>query len=135
MKKIRGKWDRMGALALAVILAWTTVDMPVVATGNQDVSDTVSANKVSDDTLNVWCDVCDVQGVNACQGKDTVAAYEILASGNCGAEGNESSVTWSLDNEGTLTISGTGAMADYELVVDDYPYRYTTPWHNTDNDG
>ena len=134
MKKIRGKWDRMGALALAVILAWTTVDMPVVAAGNQDVSDTVSANKVSDDTLNVWCDVCDAQGVNACQGKDTVVAYEILASGNCGAEGNGSNVTWTLDSEGTLTISGTGAMADYELVLE-YPYHYTTPWHDTDNDG
>ena len=40
-------------------------------------------------------------------------------SGTCGAEGNESNVTWALTaNSGdpttyTLTISGTGAMADY----------------------
>lgn len=92
------------------------------------------AEKCTEDTLNVWCDVCGIQGVSACQGEDTVIAYEILASGNCGAEGNESSVTWSLDSEGTLTISGTGAMADYELVLE-YPYHYTTPWHDTDNDG
>ncbi len=213
MKKRKSMKKRFAALAMAVILAWTTVDMPIVAAGSQDVScehhvehtaecgyaegedgleispcifeceecanasndgsDTVSGNEVSDettectcetddpafhatncpayiapenpqcfcaekctdDTLNVWCDVCGVQGVSACQGEDTAVAYEIVASGTCGAEGNESSVTWSLDNEGTLTISGTGAMADYELVVDDYPYHYTTPWHNTDNDG
>lgn len=32
-------------------------------------------------------------------------------SGNCGPEGNESSVTWKIEN-GTLTISGSGAMKD-----------------------
>ena len=40
----------------------------------------------------------------------------------CGAVGNEQNVTWSYDN-GTLTISGTGAMADYDDVspwYDDY---------------
>lgn len=63
----------------------------------------------------------------------TVSAAEIVANGTCGAEGNESSVTWSLDSDGTLTISGTGAMADYALVLE-WPYHYTTPWHDTDND-
>ena len=186
---------RFAALAMAVILAWTTVDMPIVAAGSQDVScehhvehtaecgyaegedgleispcifeceecanasndgsDTVSGNEVSeettectcgtddpafhatncpayiapenpqcycaekctDDTLNVWCDVCGVQGVSACQGTDTAVAYEIeiVANGTCGAEGNESSVTWSLDSDGTLTISGSGAMWDYYM--------------------
>ena len=31
-------------------------------------------------------------------------------SGNCGTEGNESSVKWTLSKDGTLTISGTGAI-------------------------
>ena len=50
-------------------------------------------------------------------------------SGTCGAEGSESSVTWKLtpNNEGsenptyTLTISGSGAMADYTVGG--------APWH------
>ena len=41
-----------------------------------------------------------------------VLAEDAAASGNCGAKGSESDVTWKYEN-GTLTISGTGAMADY----------------------
>lgn len=44
---------------------------------------------------------------------------EIVDSGECGAQGGN--VTWSFDDSGVLTISGTGAMADY----DNYP-----PWGN-----
>ena len=42
------------------------------------------------------------------------AATEV-ASGTCGAEGNN--LTWTLDDSGTLTISGGGAMADYDIEV------------------
>ena len=38
-------------------------------------------------------------------------AADVVASGECGAEG--SSVSWTLDSAGLLTISGTGAMEDY----------------------
>ena len=37
----------------------------------------------------------------------------VVASGNCGTTGHESDVTWTLTSDGVLTISGTGAMADY----------------------
>ena len=37
-------------------------------------------------------------------------AADIVASGECG---NGSDVTWTLDSEGTLTISGSGEMRDY----------------------
>ena len=37
----------------------------------------------------------------------------VIASGTCGAEGDGSNVTWTLTADSTLTISGTGAMADY----------------------
>ena len=38
----------------------------------------------------------------------TAAAAEETASGTCG-----DNLTWTLDSEGTLTVSGTGAMTDY----------------------
>ena len=40
-------------------------------------------------------------------------------SGNCGTSGHESDVTWSYNStNNTLTISGTGAMADYASYSD-----------------
>lgn len=39
-------------------------------------------------------------------------AAEIIDSGYCGGEGDGTNLTWTLDNEGTLTISGEGSMAD-----------------------
>ncbi len=36
-----------------------------------------------------------------------------LASGYCGGEGDGTNLTWELTKDGTLTIEGTGAMADY----------------------
>ena len=160
MKKWKRGLKRLTAVALAVMMVGTTVDFSAFAVsaaegvsiectcGTDDPAfhatncpayiapenpQCFCAEKCTDDTLNVWCDVCGVQGVSACQGEDTAVAYEIVANGTCGAQGNESSVTWSLDSDGTLTISGTGAMADYELVLE-WPYHYTTPWHDTDND-
>ncbi len=43
-------------------------------------------------------------------------ASAVEASGTCGAEGNEAGVTWTLTADGTLTISGTGAMADFSIA-------------------
>lgn len=53
----------------------------------------------------------------------TVAfAAEIVASGTCG-----SNLRWSLDSEGTLTISGTGDMARYSNVGSG-GYDQNAPW-------
>lgn len=40
------------------------------------------------------------------------AANGVVASGECGAQGNN--LTWTLSSDGVLTISGTGDMAKYE---------------------
>ena len=45
----------------------------------------------------------------------TALAAEIVKSGTCGAEGDGSNLTWTLDSEGLLTISGSGDMYDYGL--------------------
>ena len=39
------------------------------------------------------------------------ARAEIVSSGTCGKDG--ANVTWTLDDQGLLTISGTGEMKDY----------------------
>ena len=48
----------------------------------------------------------------------TAAFADNAPGGNCGAEGDGSKVKWSFDTTtGTLTISGSGAMADYDIEV------------------
>ena len=54
----------------------------------------------------------------------TALAAGIVDSGTCGAEGDGSNLTWTLDSEGVLTISGSGAMHDYD---------YSSPWHESGN--
>lgn len=44
----------------------------------------------------------------------TANAAEV-ASGFCGGEGDGTNVSWRLEDNGVLTISGTGAMADYTI--------------------
>lgn len=53
-------------------------------------------------------------------------ALAAATSGTCGAEGNENSVTWTYASVGsirTITISGTGPMADYQNLIE-------TPWYS-----
>lgn len=47
---------------------------------------------------------------------------EILASGYCGAEDDGTNLTWTLTEDGTLTISGEGEMENYDSGV--------TPWYD-----
>lgn len=53
---------------------------------------------------------------------------ETVASGDCGAEGDN--VTWAIDDTGTLTISGTGEMQDFSNALfmpwEDYKRYITT---------
>ena len=47
---------------------------------------------------------------------DVTGGSNLVASGYCGGEGDGTNLEWSLDKDGVLTISGTGAMADYSYV-------------------
>ena len=53
----------------------------------------------------------------------TAFAADIVDSGTCGADGDGSSVTWTLDASGTLTFTGTGAIRDYASSAP--PWRYS----------
>ena len=52
-----------------------------------------------------------------------IFAADIVDSGYCGGEGDGKNLTWTLDSKGTLTISGTGIMGDYEYG--------TAPWYQS----
>ena len=51
-----------------------------------------------------------------------VSAVSIVDSGTCGAQGDN--LKWTLDSEGTLTISGTGDMEDYDSLNRPAPWYY-----------
>ena len=51
----------------------------------------------------------------------TAGAIEPIAEGTCG-----NNVTWALDHEGTLTISGNGKIADYDIYFD----KILSPWYD-----
>ncbi len=52
---------------------------------------------------------------------NSLTAQTVIASGDCGVDGDN--LTWELTDNGVLTISGSGAMANYDLH-DNYP----APW-------
>jgi uncharacterized protein YjdB len=58
------------------------------------------------------------------------ASEDPVLSGTCGGEGNETNVHWAFSpSDGTLTISGNGAMADYN------PYAVLpAPWYSFSGD-
>lgn len=53
-----------------------------------------------------------------------VSAFaDTTAGGTCGKY-----LTWTLDSNGTLTISGTGKMWDYDRISDNGSYKTSAPW-------
>ena len=58
-------------------------------------------------------------------------AATVVESGTCGANGGK--LTWTLDDAGTLTISGTGEMADYFINYDSITQHTYAPWGGSDN--
>lgn len=61
--------------------------------------------------------VCLLGGLTA----NVFAFDNVVASGTCGAEGDGSNLSWKFCSDGVLTITGSGAMKDYE--------RYDAPWY------
>lgn len=55
------------------------------------------------------------------------AAADIVASGYCGGNKDGKNLTWALDSDGVLTISGTGKMKDYNSITG-------VPWRSYKNE-
>ncbi len=89
-----------GFINLTDIYAPWTENIPVLPASN---------NPQSSVTLHIPCSAISAYQA-AGWGNYTIQA-EYTASGTCGADGDN--LTWTLCDDGTLTISGTGEMADY----------------------
>ena len=55
--------------------------------------------------------------------QETITNGNLIATGNCGKDGNN--LTWTVYDDGVLEISGSGEMADYS--------QYSTPWKHLRN--
>lgn len=63
------------------------------------------AEKCTEDTLNIWCDVCGVQGVSACQGEDTAMTMADSVS--------YIERTW----DGTKVVNTTKTITEYTSIT------------------
>lgn len=66
-----------------------------------------------------------VSAVTAFAEGENSGAVEIIANGNCGAENNGANLSWKLDNNGVLTITGNGPMEDYDYYNSPGWYQHT----------
>lgn len=65
-----------------------------------------------------------VSAVTAFAEDENSSAVKIIAKGNCGADEGGENLKWTLDNNGVLTISGSGAMKDYPRYENQRPDWY-----------
>lgn len=65
-----------------------------------------------------------VSAVTAFAEDENSSAVKIIAKGNCGADEGGENLKWTLDNNGVLTISGSGAMKDYPRDENQRPDWY-----------
>ena len=75
-----------------------------------------------DNTIPVCVPAASIDTYASTEPWDRFSNYKaIIASGTCGAEAGGSNLTWILTSDGTLTISGTGDMADF--ASDNQPWE------------
>ena len=96
-------------------LTLITIPKSVVNIGNNAFNDCTSLTDVyyTDEQLR-W------NGIKKGDGNDCLVNATLyckfVKGGTCGDQGNEANVRWVLDGDGTLTISGSGAMAGTILL-------------------
>ena len=94
------------------------------ATPEPTITPTATVTPVPSITPNQTEGQEDDNGDNADNATVFAAEKDVIASGNCGYEGDGSNLTWKLTSDGTLRISGTGEMGNFGS--DDW--RGGEPW-------
>ena len=104
-------------------LTSVTIPRGVAQIGNNAFNDCTSLTDVyyTDEQLR-W-DIISKGDGNGCLVNATLYC-KFVKGGTCGDQGNEANVKWVLDGDGTLTISGSGAMADYTV-------ENKAPWNDS----
>ena len=62
-----------------------------------------------------------------------ISAATIVQSGNCGEADDGSNITWTLDDEGCLTLEGTGKTQDYRKTINGQDTIIKKPWEDYKN--
>ena len=69
-----------------------------------------------------------------CADKELMPSENIIvAQGYCGAENDGTNLQWRLTSARTLTISGSGAMKDYQTFWEDWSGENRQPWYDYDS--
>lgn len=85
-----------------------------IAPGNPEC---FCVEKCTEDALNVWCDLCGVQGIEACTGESTAAVYSgsvTVDSTNKVIYANGTPITITGNGDGTATITETNGGAEVD---------------------
>ncbi|MBQ3427703.1 MAG: leucine-rich repeat protein [Clostridia bacterium] len=108
------------AILLSLAMPGSAVNFPVFAENDEtEAAEVTVASEVTDATEETESDA-EAEEALAIAGEVTE-----VASGTCGVEENKDNVTWLLDSEGTLTVSGTGDMANEYYPWLDYRDQIT----------
>ena len=91
-------------------LTLVTIPKSVVNIGNNAFNDCTNLDVYYTGTKAEWDELTKGSGNDSLT---NATLHYYVDSGTCGATGNEDKVTWILDNNGTLTINGSGDMANY----------------------
>ena len=122
LTKTSGSWKWVSGEALS-FNAW---DSPTEPTGGADeLYAAIIAIEYSSKSVGEWIDESnyDTNGFYSVSNCGFICEKETVSlSGTCGKNGGN--LTWTLDASGTLTISGTGEMADYQN-------RTAVPWYES----
>ena len=103
---------RAGVLLLCLCFLFSALAVPTfadeVSTAPSEVSETSTAPSEAPETSTVSSEVSETSSAPSEMPESTESKNSIVDSGTCGEN-----VTWTLDENGVLTISGTGEMENF----------------------
>lgn len=126
---------RIVSLLLAVLMMTTLLPVQVWGVEMTDSDSAVTENEISlDEEAAIPPEVKDAEepqknaasleqpATELAENNIATTIATIVASGYCGGEGDGKNLTWTLDSEGVLTISGKGKMEHFNYYFNEIPW-------------